>query len=176
MTLCRKLPAASILLLLLGCGGEPPAPAPAPAPVSPAPAAPEPAVAAVTDPFGYYFLEEAAGLPDWSRGIDHLHLSTFDMKGDEMITVPLYGFIRMKEDAGGADFKLVDPRIQGLHLTFTTQEIGGVSFAFEGDFQQPGEMPAVVPQGVALKGTLRRLEKGAPAGELNASFLYSAGD
>jgi hypothetical protein len=130
----------------------------------------------VTDPFGYYFLDEAAALPDWARGIDHLHLSTFDMQGDKMVTVPLYGFIRMKEDAGGADFKLVGPRIEGLHLTFTTQEIGGVSFAFEGDFQQPGEMPVVVPQGVALKGTLRRLEKGAPVGELNASFLYSAGD
>lgn len=176
MNLCRTLPAASILLLLLGCGGEPPAPASAPAP-APAPAsAPAPAAAAVTDPFGYYFLSDDQALPDWSRGIDHLHLSTFDMKGDEMIIVPLYGFIRMKEDAGGADFKLVDPRIQGLHLTFTTQEIGGVSFSFEGDFQQPGNMPEVVPQGVALKGTLRRLEKGAPAGELNASFLYSAGD
>jgi hypothetical protein len=180
MILCRRSSAALLLLLLLGCDGEPSASAPAP--VSPAPStptprpAPEPAAAAVTDPFGYYFLDEAAALPDWARGIDHLHLSTFDMKGDEMITVPLYGFIRMKEAGGGADFKLVDPRIEGLHLTFTTQEIGGVSFAFEGDFQQPGEMPVVVPQGVALKGTLRRLEKGAPAGELNASFTYSAGD
>jgi hypothetical protein len=178
MILCRRSSAALVLLLLLGCGGE--SSAPGQAPVSPAPSAPtptpapEPAAAAVTDPFGYYFLD--GDLPDWARGIDHLHLSTFDMKGDEMVTVPLYGFIRMKEDAGGADYKLVDPRIEGLHLTFTTQEIGGVSFAFEGDFQQPGEMPVVVPQGVALKGTLRRLEKGAPAGELNASFTYSAGD
>jgi hypothetical protein len=183
MILCRRSPAALVLLLLLGCGGESSAPGPAPAPPSaPEPASssaasvPEPAAAAVTDPFGYYFLDDAAALPDWARGIDHLHLSTFDMKGNEMVTVPLYGFIRMKEDAGGADYKLVEPRIEGLHLTFTTQEIGGVSFAFEGDFQQPGEMPVVVPQGVALKGTLRRLEKGAPAGELNASFLYSAGD
>jgi hypothetical protein len=178
MILCRRCSAALILLLLLGCGGDASAPGPAEAPpAAPTPAsAPEPAAAAVTDPFGYYFLDEAAALPDWARGIDHLHLSTFDMKGDEMITVPLYGFIRMKEDAGGVDYKLVNPRIEGLHLTFTTQEIGGVSFAFEGDFQQPGEMPVVVPQGVALKGTLRRLEKGAPAGELNASFTYSAGD
>jgi hypothetical protein len=180
MILCRRSPAVLVLLLLLGCGGETSAPGPAPAPPSapgPAPAsAPAPAAAAVTDPFGYYFLDEAAALPDWARGIDHLHLSTFDMKGDEMVTVPLYGFIRMKEDAGGADYKLVNPRIEGLHLTCTTQEIGGVSFAFEGDFQQPGAMPVVVPQGVALKGTLRRLEKGAPAGELNASFSYSAGD
>jgi hypothetical protein len=172
MILCRRSSAAFVLLLLLGCGGESSAPGPAPTPSS-APA-PAPAAAAVTDPFGYYFLD--GELPDWARGIDHLHLSTFDMKGDEMVTVPLYGFIRMKEDAGGADFKLVEPRIEGLHLTFTTQEIGGVSFAFEGDFQQPGEMPVVVPQGVAIKGTLRRLEKGSPAGELNASFTYSAGD
>ena len=170
MIQCRRWPATSILLLLLGCGGEPSTPAPGPAPAS----APEPAAAAVTDPFGYYFLDGA--LPGWANGIDHLHLSTFDMKEGEEITVPLYGFIRMKEDAGGADYKLVEPRIEGLHLTFTTEEIDGVSFAFEGDFQQPGIMPIVVPQGVALKGTLRRLEKGAPAGDLNASFSYSAGD
>jgi hypothetical protein len=176
----KNAAACIFILMALGCGGDTSAPGPAEAPPSvPEPArasAPKPAPAAVTDPFGYYLLDEAEALPDWARGIDHLHLSTFDMKGDEMLTVPLYGFIRMKEDAGGADYKLVDPRIEGLHLTFTTQEIGGVSFAFEGDFQQPGEMPVVVPQGVALKGTLRRLEKGAPAGELNASFLYSAGD
>lgn len=171
MILCRRYPAALALLLLFGCK-ESSAPGSAPAP--PAASAPESAEAAVTDPFGYYFLEGSP--PDWALGIDHLHLSTFDMKGDEAATVPLYGFIRMKEEAGGVDHKLVEPRIEGLHLTFTTEEIGGVSFAFEGDFQQPGIMPIVVPEGVALKGTLRRLEKGSPAGELNASFSYSAGD
>lgn len=169
MILCRSWPAASILLLLLGCGGEPSAPGPAPTP----PSAPEPAAAAVTDPFGYYFLD--GELPDWARGIDHLHLSTFDMKDGQEVTVPLYGFFRMKAE-GSDDVKLVDPRIEGLHLTFTTEEVGGVSYSFEGDFQQPGKMPEAVPQGVALKGTLRRLEKGAPAGELDASFTYSAGD
>lgn len=172
MILCRRGLAALTLLFLVGCGDSS-APGPAPAPPEPS-AAPEPAAAAVTDPFGYYFLDGT--LPDWALGIDHLHLSTFNMKDGEEVTVPLYGFIRMKADAGGADYNLVEPRIEGLHLTFTSEEIDGVSFAFEGDFQQPGIMPIVVPQGVALKGILRRLEKGAPAGELNAGFSYSAGD
>lgn len=171
MILCRRALAATTLLFLFGCG-EPSASGPAPTPPS-APSAPEPAAAAVTDPFGYYFLD--GELPDWARGIDHLHLSTFDMKDGQEVTVPLYGFFRMKAE-GSDDVKLVDPRIEGLHLTFVTQEVGGVSYSFEGDFQQPGNMPEVAPQGVALKGTLRRLEKGAPAGELNASFTYSAGD
>jgi hypothetical protein len=176
MTLCRSCSAALILLLFLGCGGDASAPGPAPvAPATPAAAAaaPEPAAAAVTDPFGYYFLE--GNLPDWAQRIDHLHLSTFDMKDGQEVTVPLYGFFRMKKE-GSADVKLVNPRIEGLHLTFATQEVGGISYAFEGDFQQPGNMPEVQPQGVALKGTLRRLEKGTPTGELNASFIYSAGD
>ncbi len=178
MILCRRGLAALTLLSLFGCGDSS-APGPAPAPpepsATPAATAPEPASAAVTDPFGYYFLEESDALPDWAKAIDHLHLSTFDMKDGKEVTVPLYGFFRMK-DEGRADIKLVDPRIEGLHLTFTTQEVDGVSFAFEGDFQQPGSMPEVQPQGVALKGTLRRLEKGAPAGSLDASFIYSAGD
>ncbi len=175
-------PAVAVLLLsVLGCGGDAQAPAPAEASPATAPepapaAAPAPAVSAVTDPFGYYILDDTTPLADWAKPIDHLHLSTFDMKGDEMVTVPLYGFIRMKPDAGGTDFKLVSPRIEGLHLTFTTEAIKGVSYAFEGDFQQPGEMPVVVPQGIALQGTLRRIENGSPAGEMAASFLYSAGD
>lgn len=175
--------AAVLLLSALGCGGDASSPGPAEAPpstVESAPAAPSaapaPTAAAVTDPFGYYMLDDTTPLADWAKAIDHLHLSTFEMKGDEMITVPLYGFIRMKPEAGGEDFKLVSPRIEGLHLTFTTEAIQGVSYAFEGDFQQPGEMPVVVPQGVALQGTLRRIENGAPAGEMVASFLYSAGD
>lgn len=167
---------AAVLILLLGCGGEAPPSQPAPQ-SSPAAASPTPvAGAAVTDPFGYYLFEDPEALPDWARGIDHLHLSNFDMRGEEMVTVPLYGHLRMKEETGGRDFRLEPVRLEGQKLSFTTQEIDGVSYDFDGDFLVSGELPAQAPQGVVLRGRLRRLERGRPAGEMDARFLYTPGD
>jgi hypothetical protein len=164
---------AAVLILLLGCGGEaPPSPAP-PQPSTPAaPAAP----AAVTDPFGYYLFEDPDALPAWARSIDHLHLSTVDLQGEEMVTVPLWGHLRMKEEAGGRDHRLEPVRLEGQKLSFATQEIDGVSFAFEGDFLVSGELPIQAPQGVVLRGHLRRLDRGRPAGEMDARFTYTPGD
>jgi hypothetical protein len=167
---------AAVLILLLGCGGEAPPSEPAPQ-SSPAAASPTPApVASVTDPFGYYLFEDADALPAWARSIDHLHLSTVDLQGEEMVTVPLWGHLRMKEEAGGRDHRLEPVRLDGQALSFTTQEIDGVSYAFEGDFLVSGELPAQAPQGVVLRGRLRRLDKGRPAGEMDARFIYTPGD
>ena len=167
---------AAVLILLLGCGGEaptsrsaPPQPSPAAVPGTPAP------VAAVTDPFGYYLLEDADALPAWARSIDHLHLSNVDLQGEEMVTVPLWGHLRMKE-AGGRDHRLEPVRLEGQKLSFATQEIDGISYAFEGDFLVSGELPVQAPQGVVLRGRLRRLDRGQPAGELDARFTYTPGD
>lgn len=174
-----RFPFAAVLILLLGCGGEAPpsqpAPRSSPAAASPAPGTPSPAHA-VTDPFGYYLFENPDALPAWARGIDHLHLSNVDMQGEEMVTVPLWGHLRMKEEAGGRDFRLEPVRLEGQALSFATQEIDGVSYSFEGDFLVSGELPAQAPQGVVLRGRLRRLERGRPAGEMDARFLYTPGD
>jgi hypothetical protein len=171
------LPSAAVLILLLGCGGEAPPSRPAPPQPSPAVglATPAPA-AAVTDPFGYYLLEEAGALPGWARSIDHLHLSNVDLQGEEMVTVPLWGHLRMKEEAGGRDFRLDPVRLEGQALSFATQEIDGISYAFEGEFLVSGELPAQAPQGVVLRGRLRRLDRGQPAGEMDARFTYTPGD
>jgi hypothetical protein len=96
--------------------------------------------------------------------------------GKEIVTVPLWGHLRMKEEAGGRDQRLETVRLEGQALSFATQEIDGVSYAFEGDFLVAGELPAQAPQGVVLQGRLRRLDRGRPAGELDASFLYTPGD
>lgn len=166
---------AAVLILLLGCGGE--APPSQPAPQSPpAAVSPTPAAAAVTDPFGYYLFEDPDALPAWARGIDHLHLSNVDMQGEEMVAVPLWGHLRMKEEAGGRDHRLEPVRLEGQKLSFETQELDGVSYAFEGDFLVSGELPAQAPQGVVLQGRLRRLERGRPAGETDARFTYTPGD
>ena len=157
---------AAVLILLLGCGGEAP----------PSPPAPQSSPAAVTDPFGYYLFEDPGALPAWAQSIDHLHLSNVDLQGEEMVTVPLWGHLRMKEEAGGRDHRLEPVRLEGQKLSFATQEIDGVSFAFEGDFLVSGELPAQAPQGVVLRGRLRRLERGQPAGEMDARFIYTPGD
>lgn len=169
-------PSAAVLALLLGCGGEAPPSRPASPQPSPAAASPAPAAAAVTDPFGYYIFEDPEALPAWARSIDHLHLSNVDMQGEEMVTVPLWGHLRMKEEAGGRDHRLEPVRLEGQKLSFETQEIDGVSYAFEGDFLVSGELPAQAPQGVVLRGRLRRLERGQPADEIDARFTYTPGD
>lgn len=125
------------------------------------------------DPFGYYFLDSEKPLPAWARALHHLHLSTFDMKGDQMIEVPLYGFIRPRS---GDDYRLVSPKQEGAHLTFTTQKVKGVSFDFDGRFLKTGNFPEAPPEGIVLQGKLRRLQEGRVTGEMTASFLYSAGD
>jgi len=164
-------PALALLILLLGCRADaPPEAASTPA----TPTTPQVSEAAVTDPFGYYMLDETDGLPPWAKTIDHLLLSNIDDQGEKK--VPLWGWIRLREEAGGTDYRLVEPRIEGLRFTFRTEAVAGVSYAFEGEFQQAGEMPALAPQGVVLQGTLRRLSGTDPASEIQARFLYSPGD
>lgn len=166
-------PALVLLILLLGCRGEAPPSTPSPAETAAPAEAADPA-ATVTDPFGYYMLDETDGLPAWAQAIDHLLLSNIDDQGEKK--VPLWGWIRLREEAGGTDYRLVEPRIDGLRFSFKTEEVAGVSYAFEGEFLQAGEMPALAPQGVVLQGTLRRLSGTHPASEIQARFLYSPGD
>ncbi|HBL26407.1 MAG TPA: hypothetical protein DD490_06190 [Acidobacteria bacterium] len=171
---------AVLPLVLFACGGDAAPKAEEAARVAPAPpAAPTPPAPGVdkgeapSDPFGYYFLDAEKPIPGWAAEIDHLHLSTFDMKGEEMVTVPLYGFIRPK---AGDDYRLVDLQQDGALFSFTTQEIGGVAFAFEGRFLKTGNFPEAPPEGVVLSGRLRRLQGGKATGEMNADFVYTQGD
>lgn len=151
---------AVLPLLVLGCGGDPSTPPP---PDTPAPA----------DAFGYYLLDAEKPQPDWAAKIDHLHLSTIEMKGEEIVTVPLWGFIRPK---AGDDYPLTEVKQEGSRLTFSTQEVGGISFDFDGRFLASGNFPETPPQGVVLTGKLRRRQGGQAAGEMNAEFLYTPGD
>jgi hypothetical protein len=171
----RPLLAVVPLLLGAACGGDP---APRPeetAQIAPAPPPPPAAVQAAgpTDPFGYYLLNPETPRPAWAESIDHLHLSTIDMKGDQMVTVPLWGFIRPKS---GDDHRLVHPELQGDHLTFTTQEVQGISYDFDGHFLASGNFPETPPEGIVLKGRLRQHRGGKVTGEMEADFLYTAGD
>ncbi len=172
-------PCLIVLSLVLGCGGDPasqPVETAQTSPAPPAASAPTQATAATpgpTDPFGYYFLDADKPRPAWAEAIDHLHLSTIDMKGDQMVTVPLWGFIRPKS---GDDYRLVNPTLNGAHLAFTTQQVTGVSFDFDGRFLVSGNFPEAPPEGIVLRGLLRQRKGGQVVGEMDADFVYSAGD
>lgn len=163
-------------LLVLGCGGDSsPEPTQATAPAAPSASAvaSEPDTPAPADAFGYYLLDAEKPQPDWAAKIDHLHLSTIDMKGEEIVTVPLWGFIRPK---AGDDYPLTEVKQEGSRLTFSTQEVGGISFDFDGRFLASGNFPETSPQGVVLAGQLRQRQGGQVLGEMKAEFLYTPGD
>jgi hypothetical protein len=174
----RGILLAALPLLLFACGGPPeegsqagpgPTASPAVAPTVPIAGAGE----SPSDPFGYYFLTSDEPLPEWAAALDHLHLSTIEMKGEEMVTVPLYGFLRPRS---GDDYHLVNLTQEGAHLAFATEELNGVSFAFDGRFLKAGSFPMEPPEGVVLTGLLRRLQGGRVTDELKADFTYTAGD
>jgi hypothetical protein len=130
----------------------------------------------ITDLFGYYFF--AGSAPAGFADIDHLHLSTIDEKNGEMVTVPLYGFLRMKPKgkALAVDHPLVDLSLVGKKLSFHTKPEGGLSYRFSGTFAKLGNFPESPPQGVILQGLLTKTQGGKKVAEAEVGFAYEAGD
>ncbi len=130
--------------------------------------------------FGYYYLPEGKA-PKGFQEISELHLSTFDKDGKEL-AVPLYGWIRLKPKVVkgkqvAVDFPLVAPTRKERSLTFTTKEVGGVSYRFTGDFTRLGNFPEERPEDeVLLKGRLTKLQGGKVVAESDVGFHYTGGD
>jgi hypothetical protein len=140
------------------------------------PTAPKPAPK--VDLFGYYYFHEGEA-PKGFQDIDHLNLSTIDMKGDEMVDVPLHGAIRLKAKGTGpaVDFPLIAPVLKGKAFTFTTQEVGGIAYRFAGNFVKLGNFPDERPEDeVILKGHLTKLQGGKTVAESDVGFRYTGGD
>lgn len=139
------------------------------------------APAAKVDVFGYYYLPDGKATKGF-QDISELHLSTFDYKDGKELTVPLYGWIRLKPKkvngkAVSVDFPLVAPARKERSLSFTTKEVGGVSYRFAGAFTRLGNFPEERPEGeVILKGRLTRLQGGKVAAERDVGFHYTGGD
>jgi hypothetical protein len=131
--------------------------------------------APAVDLFGYYFLDGAA--PAGFQDIDHLHLSTIDEKDGQIVTVPLHGFIRMKAEgkAKPIDHVLVDLKLDGKKLSFSTKPQGIVSYRFAGTFTKLGNFPEDPPQGVILQGHLIKMQGEQKAAEAEVRFAYEAG-
>jgi hypothetical protein len=125
------------------------------------------------DVFGYYFLQ--GPLAPWAAEIDAMHLSTVDMRNGALVTVPLWGLIRLK-DMRRPDYRIPAARLDGRRLSFRTREVEGVAFAFDGEFVRLGNFPLDPPQGIVLQGRLRRLQEGRVVGEQDARFRYEPGD
>jgi hypothetical protein len=124
------------------------------------------------DVTGAYF--PAGPLPAEFAGIEHLSLATVDAQGQP---ADLNGFIRPKEKSA-RDYKLVDPKLEGKVLTFTTASVKGVSFSFEGMFERLDDFSQNPPASdeLILKGTLTKIEDGEKAALTRIAFTYSAGD
>ncbi|HEY0378601.1 MAG TPA: hypothetical protein VGC87_16925 [Pyrinomonadaceae bacterium] len=124
------------------------------------------------DVTGAYF--PAGPLPAEFSEIEHLSLATVDAQGK---AADLNGFIRPREKSA-RDYKLVDPKLEGKFLTFTTTAVKGVSFSFEGAFERLDDFSKATPatDEVILKGTLTRMEDGEKAALTRVGFIYSAGD
>lgn len=123
------------------------------------------------DVTGAYF---AAGtLPGDFSEIEHLSLATIDENGNP---APLNGFIRPKRRSA-KDYQLVNPKLNGKNLTFTTATVGGVGYSFTGTFEKLGNFSANPPptDEVVLRGTLTKTQDGEVVAETKVNFTYSAG-
>lgn len=123
------------------------------------------------DVTGAYFVK--GSLPSDFSEIEHLSLATIDEQGKPS---PLNGFIRPKRRSA-QDYKLVNPRLNGKNLSFTTTTVNGVSYSFAGTFEKLDNFSANPPPSdeVILKGKLTRLLDGNTVIETDVNFTYSAG-
>ena len=123
------------------------------------------------DVTGAYF-PKGTLLPDFSE-IEHLSLATIDDRGNP---APLNGFIRPKRRSA-QDYKLVNLKLNGKNLTFSTTTVNGVSYSFTGTFGRLADFSANPPpqDEVILRGKLTKLLNGNMVIEADVNFTYSAG-
>jgi len=124
------------------------------------------------DVSGAYF--PAGDLPDDFNEIEHLALSTLDDQGNP---APLNGFLRPKQKSA-KDYKLLNLRLNGNEISFSTTMVGKVSYSFKGRFETMGNFPENPPatDRIVLTGELlKMIDGGAPVAGANVSFTYSAG-
>ena len=131
----------------------------------------KPETGAQGDVTGAYFVKGT--LPGDYSEIEHLSLATIDDQGNP---APLNGFIRPKRRSA-KDYKLVNPKLTGKNLTFSTTTVSGVSYSFTGTFEKLADFSAnpPPPDEVILRGKLTKLLDGNMVIETDVDFTYSAG-
>lgn len=123
------------------------------------------------DVTGAYFM--AGAVPGDFSDIEHLSLATIDDRGNP---APLNGFIRPKRRSA-QDFKLVNPKLDGRSLTFSTSTVSGVGYSFTGTFEKLDNFSENPPPSdeVILRGRLTKTRDGSVVTESDVNFTYSAG-
>jgi hypothetical protein len=122
------------------------------------------------DIFGYYRIEKP--MKDFAD-ISEVHLAGNYGAQEKP---PTYGLIRLKKKTA-KDFPLLKPVLNGKNLTFTTKEVGGISYQFSGTFTKLGDFPTVQPNGeTLLSGKLTKYKGKTKIAEANVKFSYEAGD
>ena len=123
------------------------------------------------DVTGAYF--PVGTLPSEFSEINFLSLATIDDQGKP---APLNGFIRPKRKSA-KDYQLVNPKIDGKNLTFSTTTVGVIGYKFRGTFERLDNFSTNPPPSdeIILKGTLTKLSDGEEVALTKVSFTYSAG-
>lgn len=122
------------------------------------------------DIFGYYtIVKPTKAFTD----ISEIHLA-----GDQSLyqKPPFFGLIRLKKK-NAKDFTLQKPVQTGKNLKFTTKEVGGIYYKFDGDFTKLGDFPTLQPNGeVLLIGKLTKYRGKTKIAESKVRLSYEAGD
>ncbi len=136
------------------------------------------------DVSGYYLL--TGDVPSWCSNIDVMELSNLIPVRDSSApvgfywrVVPLWGVIALKADSGveRTDFRLVNVRLDGSRLTFSSKEVDSISYTFAGWFVRLGVFLDDWRGGeVVLRGHLQKLKAGGVISEADVAFEYIPGD
>lgn len=121
---------------------------------------------------GAYF--PAGDLPDDFSEINFLALATLDENGNP---APLNGFIRPKRRSA-KDYRIVNLRLNGNEISFSTTRVGKVNYSFRGKFEVMGNFSENPPPDdkIVLRGELLKMvDGGAPVAGANVAFTYSKG-
>ncbi len=122
------------------------------------------------DIFGYYTIVKPTK--------DFTDISEIHLSGDAAVNEkpPFYGLIRLKKKSA-KDFRLLKPTLTRKHLIFTTKDVNGIYYKFNGDFTKLGNFPILNPNGeVILKGRLTKYRGKKKIASANVKFSYEAGD
>ena len=117
----------------------------------------------------YYFVEKP---PNAFVDIDWIALLAVDASGND---IPLSGFVRLKNRHRGkfVNFFLINPRLRGSILTFSTKVVRGISYKFTGEFLK---LKNLQDNEIVLKGLLAKFRNGRRVAEFETRYSYFAGD
>jgi hypothetical protein len=124
------------------------------------------------EPYGYF--RPAGKVAAAFADVAELHLGGGGEYGAQA-TPPYFGMLRTKGRTP-PEFRLRERTISGREIRFTTEQIGGISYRFSGNFARLNFHDGGVPiDEVMLSGTIVKLRGGKTIASAPLSFFFEAG-